>query len=74
MLAGVARLAGQIDAEARRLDPAKVALTLLMALPFLAGWLAGSLWRASWVVLAWSWTAVAVGFRSARGRPPGEPD
>jgi hypothetical protein len=54
----------RIRSEARALDPAKVALTLVFLAPFLLGWLLGALWSA----VAWMWTAGAVGFRSAPGR------
>ncbi|WP_327047278.1 hypothetical protein OG320_05135 [Microbispora sp. NBC_01189] len=56
----------RIDAEARQLDPAKVLLTILIAPLFLTGWLAGK----AWLVLAWIWTAVLVGWREARAPRP----
>lgn len=54
----------QINAEARKLDPVKVALTALVLVPFLLGWTA----RKVWLLLAWTWTAVLAGWREA-GRP-----
>lgn len=54
----------QIDKEARKLDPAKVALTVLVFLPFLIGWTA----RKAWLVVAWMGAAVLLGWREA-GRP-----
>jgi hypothetical protein len=60
--------ADQVRTEARELDPVKVLLTLLFALPFALGWLAGMAVRALWTVFAWTWTAAVVGFRTARPR------
>jgi hypothetical protein len=60
-------MADQVNAESKSLDPAKVALTLLMVVPFVLGWLVGLAFRAAWSVLAWVWTAAVVGFRTARG-------
>lgn len=62
----VSRMADQVNAESKTLDPAKVALTLLMVVPFVLGWLAGLVFRSVWTVLAWVWTAAVVGFRTAR--------
>lgn len=56
----------EIRREARALDPVKVLLTILFALPFALGWLIGALWT----VIAWAWTAGVVGFRAASGRTP----
>jgi len=67
VFARAGRMADQVRDEARRLDPAKVALTLLFVVPFVLGWLAGVVWRVLWTVFAWTWTAMVVGFRTARG-------
>jgi hypothetical protein len=56
----------QVRAEARELDPMRVLQTLLLAIPFALGWLAGTLWTGA----DWAWTAIVVGFRTARGAPP----
>lgn len=64
----VSRMADQVAAESKVLDPAKVVLTLLTIVPFVLGWTVGLVWRAVWAVLAWTWTATVVGFRTAR--PP----
>lgn len=73
VFARAGRKADQVREEARRLDPVKAVLTLLLVLPFLAGWVAGALVRALWAVLATSWAAVVVGFRTARGGREDEP-
>jgi hypothetical protein len=54
----------RINTEARQLDPATVALTVLLFVPFVLGWTT----RKVWMVLAWLWTAVVVGWQEA-GRP-----
>ncbi|MEU8279550.1 hypothetical protein ACFYOK_29460 [Microbispora bryophytorum] len=52
----------RISEEARQLDPAKAILTILIAPLFLIGWLAGK----AWLIVAWIWTAVLVGWSEAR--------
>jgi len=52
----------RIDAEARQLDPSRVLLTILAAIPFVIGWLLGK----GWLAVAWLWTAAVVGWREAR--------
>jgi hypothetical protein len=57
------RTVDQIDAEARQLDPRKVALTLV-ALPFFVlGVVLAGMARGSWLVVAWVWVAVVAGWR-----------
>lgn len=66
----ISGVADQVREESKTLDPAKVALTLLMVVPFVLGWLVGLVFRAAWSVLAWVWTAAVVGFRTARPKAP----
>ena len=63
---------GQISEDARRLNPAKVALTILLALPFLIGWVA----RVVWLALAFLWSAVVYGWEAGGnlGAPRRETD
>ena len=68
--ARVGAVTDQVRAEARKLDPLKVLLTLLMVVPFVVGWLAAQTVRAFWFVAAFAWTAVIVGWRTARGEAP----
>lgn len=67
----VTAVAEQVRQEARQLDPAKVAATLLMVVPFALGWLAAQTVRAVWVATSWMWTALVVGWRTAYGRADG---
>lgn len=60
------KMADQVREESRHLDPVKVALTLLMVVPFVLGWTVGQISRGVWTVFAWLWTAGVVGFRTAR--------
>lgn len=66
VFARAGRKADQVRAEASELDPARVLLTILFVAPFVVGWLVGMVVRACWTVLAWTWTAAVVGFRTAR--------
>lgn len=56
-----------IDTEARSLDPRRVLLTVLAAPLFAVGWVVGQVFRVVWLVFTWLWTALVVGFRTARG-------
>lgn len=57
-----------IQAEARTLDPVRVLLTLIAVPFFLAGWIVSKVAVVVWVALTWIWTAVLVGWRTARGQ------
>lgn len=74
VFARAGRVAEQVREESRQLDPVKVVLTLLMVVPFVLGWTVGKLCRGVWLVLAWTWTAAVVGWRTAQARSPEEPD
>lgn len=54
----------QIQREATKLEPAKVALTIIAFIPFLLGWIAGKTWTA----ISWTITAMKVGWQAARER------
>lgn len=53
-----------ITERARQVDFSRVLLTLLALIPFLVGWLAGSLFMA----VAWTGAAVKAGWMQARQR------
>lgn len=57
----------RVETEARALQPARVALTLVSAPFFAVGWVVGHVFRMVWFVVAWAWTALLVGWRTARG-------
>lgn len=65
VFARAGRMADQVREESRRLDPVKALLTLAFVLPFALGWLAAGICRALWVIVAWAWTALVVGWRTA---------
>lgn len=56
----------QIREESAQLDPVKAVLTLLTLPLFLLGWVAAKVAGLVWTVVAWSYTAVLVGWREAR--------
>jgi hypothetical protein len=56
----------EISKEAAKLDPRKVAVTILVVVPFMLGWTVRKLWLA----LAFLWTAAVVGWREAAPRTP----
>lgn len=60
----------RIDTEARQLDPVKVLLTVIAAIPFVLGWIVGK----TWLALAWLLTAARVGWQVARGPGAAEGD
>lgn len=56
----------RITAEARAIRPAHTLLTLIAAVLYGIGWLAGKVLGGIWLALAWSATAVKVGWTEAR--------
>jgi hypothetical protein len=70
LLGKASRKADKVRTEARDLDPAKVALTLLFLVPFVVGWLLGALWTG----LAWAWQAAVEGFRTSASACPRRQD
>jgi len=62
----------RITAEARQVDVVRTLLTILAALLFAIGWLAARTLGVLWISLAWSATAVKVGW--VEGRTPKHPE
>jgi hypothetical protein len=60
-----------IAVAARRVDLAKVLLTVLFVVPFVFGWLAAQTARGTWAAVSWTWAAMVVGWRTAYGRGSG---
>lgn len=56
----------RITAEAREIHPARTALTLVAAVLYGLGWLAAKTVAVVWLVVAWSFAAVKVGWSDAR--------
>ena len=65
---------GEIGRRARQARPGRTLAALLLGVLFGAGWIAGKLATVAWYGLAWSGSAVQVGWQSARGTLPAEPD
>jgi len=57
----------RVQAEARQLSPFKVALALVTAPFFALGFLAASLARVGWLLVAWALAASVEGWRHAGG-------
>lgn len=51
--------------ERAKLDPAEVALTVLMVLPFALGWVVRKIVGVVWLVVSWLWTSAVIGWRAA---------
>ena len=64
----------EITRQAREVHPGRVILTVIGGLLFTAGWAAAKLAGAAWLAMAWSGTAVQLGWREARGTNPPPPD
>lgn len=69
------QMSAEVRAEAKQIDPAKVAFTLLM-LPFVAiGFVVANVVKIAWAVVSFCWVATLVGYRYASGpemkRAPG---
>ncbi|MGH9249675.1 MAG: hypothetical protein ACRD0W_09210, partial [Acidimicrobiales bacterium] len=56
----------RISVEAREVHFARTVATLLAALLYLVGWMAAKAFTALWFAVAWSATAVKVGWVEAR--------
>ena len=60
----------EITAQAVRVRPGRVLLTLFAAVGFMIGWLPGRLWLG----VAWFAVAVKVGWQAGAARGPARPD
>jgi hypothetical protein len=63
----------RITTEAREVEFRRTALTVLAGLFWLVGWLAAKTLGGIWLALAWSATAVRVGWSDARPQRPAAP-
>jgi hypothetical protein len=61
----------RITVEARQVDVGRLVLTVLAAVLYAVGWSAGKVLGAVWLALAWSGTAVRLGWQEAR-KPTGD--
>lgn len=62
----------RIRSRRAEIDPLRVLQVLLIALPWLLGWVARKVAIVSWVVLSFLWVALVVGW-AAGGPPEDEP-
>jgi hypothetical protein len=61
----------RITAEARQIEIGRTLLTLIAVVLYAVGWLVGFVIKAAFVVVAWSFAAVKVGWNDARPRRGG---
>lgn len=67
-MSDLSALTARITTEARDVRFGRTALTLIAAVLFAVGWIAGKVLGGIWLALAWSATAVKVGWVEARNR------
>lgn len=63
--------AGRVGTRTWDVRPGRAVLTVIAAVLFGLGWVAAKTSRAVWPALAWTGTALAIGWDEARGRPGG---
>lgn len=61
-----ARALERIQVTARDIDPVKVAVTVVTAIPFLLGWIVAKVFAVVWLVLSWVIAAGMEGWRAGR--------
>ena len=61
-------LTDRITDEARQIHPGRALLTVLAGLFFAMGWIAAKTFMVAWLALAWTATAVKVGWQEGRKR------
>ncbi|HEY9414183.1 MAG TPA: hypothetical protein VIQ30_05450 [Pseudonocardia sp.] len=62
-----AGLSDEIRAEAKQIDPVKVAFTLLMVPFVIVGFVLAHTVKVAWTVLTFMWVSLLVGWRRAGG-------
>lgn len=61
----------EILEESRKLEPQRVALTLLALVPYVLGWLVGQTFKVLWIVISFMLVACAAGYREANPKRGG---
>lgn len=56
----------RIQVQAREIDPLKVALATVAAIPYILGWVISKAFTVAWVVISWTVAAGKVGWQDAR--------
>lgn len=56
----------RISAQAREVQFRRAFLLALAGMLYAAGWAARKIFQAVWLVAAWSWTAVRLGWQEAK--------
>jgi hypothetical protein len=60
----------RVNPRTRPIDISRAVLLPLAGLLWALGWLAGKTCAAVWLVIAWAWAALKLGWSDARGTPP----
>lgn len=61
---------GRISEEARQVQFSRGLLTIIAAVLYAVGWITRKVFVALWLVAAWSWTALRLGWQEAAPKPP----
>jgi hypothetical protein len=64
----------QISVRARAAEPGEAALTAIAGVLYGAAWLAAKIFGALFLAAAWTWAAVALGWKNGRGKGPSRSD
>lgn len=64
---------GRISEEAQKVQFSRGLLTLIAAVLYAAGWITRKVFVVLWLVLAWSWTAIRLGWQEAAPKPRPKP-
>lgn len=64
---------GRITEQARQVNFTRAFLTALAAVLYAAGWTTRKVFVVLWLVAAWSWTAVRLGWQEAAPKPRSKP-
>lgn len=61
----------RIQTQARDIDPVKVAVGIVAAIPYVLGWVVAKVFTVVWIVISWAAAAAMVGWTDARkGQKP----
>lgn len=61
----------RIQTQAKDIDPVKVAVGIVAAVPYIVGWVVAKIFTVVWIAVSWAAAAAMVGWKDARqGREP----
>lgn len=56
----------RIQVQAKEIDPRKIALATIAAIPYILGWTIAKVFTVAWVAISWAVAAGKVGWQDAR--------